>query len=324
MNDHVNDHRRIAYLDGWRGIAIILVLIGHFFPAPGINLGTLGVDFFFVLSGRLMADILFIKKTALPKFFMRRFSRVYPALLAFVFLAAAIFQSTVLRVKTLAILSALTFTTNYTSIYFHRTPLFDHLWSLCVEEHSYFLLGFFAYLSRRKIGSAKQLILATCIFAIINGVIQSAILGHDYVDVYWRTDVQCAPIFLAAYFYLYHRQLGSPYITPFCLLIGILLKENIFPVSFHYSFGTLLLALSVAALDSAPALVKKALSLAPLRQAGLWSYSLYLWQQPFYKLVEDNSAGKCAALLGAVAAGIASFYLVEQPLRRFINHRIEK
>ncbi|MER8439084.1 hypothetical protein NKH36_02770 [Mesorhizobium sp. M1312] len=51
---------RLAHLDGWRGLSIVLVLIGHFFPVPGINLGVMGVEFFFVLSGRLMAEILFV------------------------------------------------------------------------------------------------------------------------------------------------------------------------------------------------------------------------------------------------------------------------
>ncbi|TIU24619.1 MAG: acyltransferase, partial [Mesorhizobium sp.] len=75
---------RLAYLDGWRGLSIALVLIGHFFPVPGINLGVLGVEFFFVLSGRLMGEILFIERFPLKKFFKRRFSRIYPALLVFV------------------------------------------------------------------------------------------------------------------------------------------------------------------------------------------------------------------------------------------------
>ncbi|TIX35964.1 MAG: acyltransferase, partial [Mesorhizobium sp.] len=75
---------RLAYLDGWRGLSIALVLIGHFFPVPGINLGVMGVEFFFVLSGRLMAEILFVERYPLKAFFKRRFSRIYPALLIFV------------------------------------------------------------------------------------------------------------------------------------------------------------------------------------------------------------------------------------------------
>jgi Acyltransferase family len=100
---------RIGYLDGWRGIAIVLVLLGHFAPVDAANLGTLGVDFFFVLSGRLMAEILFIKRVSLPAFYLRRFSRVYPGLLAFVVLAALFFHSTPIHAGILAVLSALTF-----------------------------------------------------------------------------------------------------------------------------------------------------------------------------------------------------------------------
>ena len=35
-------------------MAILLLLAGHFAPVPGIKLGSLGVNFFFVLSGWLM------------------------------------------------------------------------------------------------------------------------------------------------------------------------------------------------------------------------------------------------------------------------------
>jgi hypothetical protein len=49
----------IPYLDGWRRLAICFLLLGHFFPVPGINFGTAGVNLFFVLSGFLTARILF-------------------------------------------------------------------------------------------------------------------------------------------------------------------------------------------------------------------------------------------------------------------------
>jgi peptidoglycan/LPS O-acetylase OafA/YrhL len=51
---------RLSYLDGWRGLAIICVLAGHFLFIKSFNLGPFGVELFFVLSGRLMADILFV------------------------------------------------------------------------------------------------------------------------------------------------------------------------------------------------------------------------------------------------------------------------
>ncbi|CAH0287860.1 hypothetical protein SRABI118_03981 [Massilia sp. Bi118] len=38
----------IPYLDGWRGLAIVFLLIGHFLPVPGLNFGAIGVSLFFV------------------------------------------------------------------------------------------------------------------------------------------------------------------------------------------------------------------------------------------------------------------------------------
>jgi len=45
---------RMRYLDGWRGLAILLVLEGHFLSILPLNTGRLGVDVFFCLSGFLM------------------------------------------------------------------------------------------------------------------------------------------------------------------------------------------------------------------------------------------------------------------------------
>lgn len=53
---------RILYLDGVRGLAIVLLMVGHFLTTRGVNFGRLGVELFFVLSGRLMAEILFVDR----------------------------------------------------------------------------------------------------------------------------------------------------------------------------------------------------------------------------------------------------------------------
>ena len=70
---------RYDYLDGWRGLAIGILLIGHFFPVPGINLGAVGVNLFFVLSGWLMARLLFVQQVSSASFYRRRISRIFPA-----------------------------------------------------------------------------------------------------------------------------------------------------------------------------------------------------------------------------------------------------
>ena len=68
----------VPYLDGWRGICILLVLIGR--DSRGLEpLGNVGVEFFFALSGCLMAEILIFKRQNVGLFLRRRIARIFPA-----------------------------------------------------------------------------------------------------------------------------------------------------------------------------------------------------------------------------------------------------
>jgi|SRR5450755_3109959 peptidoglycan/LPS O-acetylase OafA/YrhL len=78
-------HRRS---DGWRGLTIGFLLVGHFFPVPGINLGSVGVTLFFVLSGWLMTRLPFLQEMPIRTFYRRRVSRIFP--IHFFFIAAMV------------------------------------------------------------------------------------------------------------------------------------------------------------------------------------------------------------------------------------------
>jgi peptidoglycan/LPS O-acetylase OafA/YrhL len=87
-----------------------------------------------------------------------------------------------------------------------------------------------------------------------------------------------------------------------------------------FGLGTVLLALSIATIDCALVSMKRLFEVSMLQSLGVLSYSLYLWQQPFYKLVRNEFAPAIALLPGAILAELISFYLIEQPARRSINH----
>lgn len=325
---HEETGKHLAYLDGWRGIAVIFVIAGHFWIddfKPGVS--TFGVDLFFVLSGRLMSEILFVKRTELPTFFFRRFSRIYPALFAFVVVTTLAFQGTDISHGPVAALLALTFTINYAMVYTHPVALLDHLWSLCVEEHAYILLAGIAFLSRRRLFPVAALVIALGIAAMLNGIIRTE-LGASVLYTHWRSDVSVAGIFMAGGLWLFLRNRQAPWwVSPLALLLAVVAKGMPFQVV-SFGLSTAMLALSITTIDSAAPVFRKMLSAKVFTYAGLWSFSLYLWQQPFYKLYREGAAPTPLLLLAAVLVALVSFYLVEKPARtalnRFFQNRMEK
>jgi peptidoglycan/LPS O-acetylase OafA/YrhL len=313
---------RLDYLDGWRGVSILAVLAGHFAPLAIYNTGRLGVEMFFVLSGRLMADVLFVERFPLGSFFRRRIARVWPGLFVFVAVMAVVFRGPgPLAVKGVDVLSSLTFTGNYVRIYLHNMGVLDHTWSLCVEEWGYLVLGLIALAARRFSFNPAPVIAGLALACVANGLIQSG-LGLDYYAVYWRTDVRMGSILMAAAVYLARRRsdLAWPvWAAPVFGALALVLSVAIVPDTIKYSLGTLCLSLALIGLDQAPAGLRELLADPLLTRIGLWSFSLYLWQHPFFRLI--GRAPEPLLLAGAVACALLSFYLVEQPARRWLNRR---
>lgn len=316
------ENERYEYLDGWRGYSILAVLLGHYLILPGINTGRFGVEMFFVLSGRLMGEILFLRKSNLPIFFKRRISRVWPALFVLVFLSWFFFSSMdgPLHVTPAVVLSCMTFTYNYAQLYMGQSPALDHIWSLCIEEHIYILLGAVAFLSRKYGLPPVPILLAIILLFVINGVVQTYFFDLDYYKVYWRTDTRGASILMSAVLFVFieERRIRVQGWVPLVFaFLGVLLFVNKVPDPIKYSVGTLCLALSICTVRSLSGVALRFLSSPTVRRVGVVSFSLYLWQQPFYKLigVYPTAALFCCAVL----AGLLSYSWVEVPVRRYLN-----
>lgn len=319
------DHpAHVPALDGWRGLAIGLLLVGHFMSLPGINLDRVGVSLFFVLSGMLMARLLFIDQVALPHFYRRRISRIIPAHLVFIVLTSLAWLLIGLPIALKEIWPALFFFNNY--VLTPKVP-FGHIWSLSVEEHSYIVLSLVAlavrYLRRSPLLILGLLALASA--AIIVWYHSACSPVAQPYERLLRTETAAYGIVLSAFLCVLFQRRGLPrthfVVVPLLLGAGICLQWWSIPTQWGQVFGVGALALGVNLLPRSGAPLQALFALRPLRQLGLWSFSLYLWQHPFYTLYLAKTLPLPLALAGAGVMGLASYYLVEGPARRYLNAR---
>lgn len=145
-------HKYYPTIDGLRAIAVLSVVIFHFFPKL-LTGGYVGVDVFFVISGYLVTGI--IKKEieshkfSILNFYKKRINRLFPSLLLVclvVFVFALVFLlAAELKILSYHLFSSLSFFSNI--LYFFEAGYFDksselkpllHMWSLNLEEQFYF------------------------------------------------------------------------------------------------------------------------------------------------------------------------------------------
>lgn len=134
------DAGRLAVLDGWRAISILLVLASHLLPLGpkswdlNSTAGPMGMSLFFTLSGFLITTTLH-QHPSVPAFFVRRLCRIVPlAVLASTLLI--LMQANSLQGELWPYFSShFLFYTNYDDS--HVTPLTTLFWSLGVEVHFY-------------------------------------------------------------------------------------------------------------------------------------------------------------------------------------------
>lgn len=161
----------IPGLDGLRAIAFLLVFALH---TDYLQVGWVGVQFFFVLSGFLITGILLDMKKNLPprdyfiKFYGRRLLRIFP-LYYFYLLAATGLTLWLISVSyrpnyMKIFLDQVQYAAFYVYDFFFATNLFkhsnflDHFWSLSVEEQFYIFWPLLLLLVRER--SLKKLFLA--------------------------------------------------------------------------------------------------------------------------------------------------------------------
>jgi peptidoglycan/LPS O-acetylase OafA/YrhL len=313
-----NSPRRAPGLDGVRALAVLAV-IGFHEGASELSGGFLGVDVFFVLSGFLITDLLATRfdqsgRVDLKDFWTRRARRLLPALavtLIVVTAAATVIEPTQGDSLRLALLAAVTYTSNWYQILHHVSyfaslglfrapPPLDHLWSLAIEEQFYLIWPLVLWLLIFRLNGRRARVTATLVLAGMSALAMA--LEYSPGDpslVYYGTDTHASALLIGAALALalplaslaslpaaQVRRLDAAGVVG---LIALAWAAGHFSGNDRavYPAGLILAAVGAAGLVAAAAgggVIAAMTSLPPLRWVGIRSYGIYLWHWPVIAL----------------------------------------
>jgi peptidoglycan/LPS O-acetylase OafA/YrhL len=341
---------RIPTLDGWRGVAILLVLAHHagyeHYPDQAwANMGSLGVDIFFVLSGYIITTRLLEERSRsstidLRAFYIRRAFRILPLLLCYLTVICVLSFFVNLEIKPSQIIASLFFFRNYQLAAHPGGFATGHFWSLSIEEHFYlfwpallFWLGNKRSLRVAMIGAYLCAIWRVYDHTFPHSLIGRMLPGASEAFRDLRTDVMLDGLLLgsALAILLIRPSVHSfilrnfPKETP--LVCAVILMMLNYPWAKGY--GTLAHYSALAVIVASTLIVKeglayKWLNFAPLIWIGEISYSLYVWQELFLLHPPGrHPLGMLsvfpANLVCSFALAACSFYLLERPVTRLAH-----
>ncbi|WP_395768488.1 acyltransferase family protein, partial [Aquirufa sp.] len=312
----------IPALDGVRALAILLVLIYHWYPeGEGINVmpnGPIGVTLFFVLSGYLISNILMEQQSlgtfarSFKNFVVRRALRIFP-----------IYFLVLIGLLVLERFSVLVNTDFYTHPGYYWTYLVNYwielhgnwsdalspYWSLSVEEQFYLLWPFCMLLLATRLRA--YFLWFTVVFGVVYRYFSVHVYGGLGVSMFSCVDTFAWGALLAHYLRAGQSAVLAVWIkrliipVGFCFLMLCLqhTDEDLIRQLFFRTFTSLV---SVALLFYAmqPGIFSKVFSFKPFRLIGQMSYGLYL-----YHMVVPDLFYQIASRLG-IAIPILPFQII--------------
>lgn len=325
-------------INGLRAWAVLLVVLFHF-QINGFSAGFLGVDVFFVISGYLMASILYGRlergRLSLAQFYTARMVRIYPALMA---MCAAVlvlgwFLLMPMDYRELGahVRESLLFSSNYR--YLSEAGYFDtaaeskwllHTWSLSVEWQFYLLYPFVTMLLYRLSQRHSQLLTLTLMVALVSLAWNQYLVYSNPERAFFAFPGRAWELLIgSAAFHLSKMASAGP-------------KSG---RALHYAgLGTILFAACVITPHSWPgvwallptlgaAMLIIGHSESPLTRGRFWnwcgerSYSIYLWHWPVvallhYFFLADQLMWQVIGVVASLLLAETSYRLIEHPLRQ--------
>ncbi|MBS0565588.1 MAG: acyltransferase [Proteobacteria bacterium] len=327
-----------------RAVAVVPVVLWHagYAAVPG---GFVGVDIFFVISGFLIAGILYAEITdgrfSILRFYERRARRILPAL--FLVIAAtypfawAWMLPPAFSDYSRSILAATFFVSNIffwlTSNYFGpgdaEVPLV-HTWSLSVEEQFYLAFPVLLLLLWKV---APRRVLPVLLGVALASLALSQWLSDRASEAnFFLAPTRAFELLAGAVAAIWcHRRpdarvsAGGQALSAAGLammLASFFLYDSATPIPSAYALLPVMGAVMMLVWGRRGTWAAAVLSWPPLVGIGLVSYSLYLWHQPVFalartRLLNPPTGSQMAALsLLSLMLAILSWRFVERPFRQ--------
>jgi peptidoglycan/LPS O-acetylase OafA/YrhL len=307
--------------------------------------GWIGVDLFFVLSGFLVSGLLFREyqrhgSVDVVRFLIRRGFKIYPGFWVLLAVTVAFRLGLGGPLPVRQLMGEGLFVQNYMG------GLWNHTWSLAVEEHFYLLLALMtAWLVRpRRSARTHPFACLPAIFAVvaISSIlfrVRAAVLPFAMPTHIFATHIRMDSLFfgvLLSYCWHFkglatHTWLARRSFWLFGIGVSLLLPAFLFqqrttwiPVAgltlFYLGSGALLLAMLYTPMPDTRAV-------RGLASIGTFSYSIYLWHMPVQQwlipIIEGiiNTplhwyAHAAVYLVGSVVVGIEACRVIEYPMLR--------
>ena len=289
------------FLDGLRGLAILMVLLPHF----GINkylyhpFGMLiesnaGVHLFFIISGFLITTLLLKEKVkngkiALKYFFIRRSLRILPVAYLFLVVLALLNIIFQLHLKAFDFIGAGAFIDNLPVNTSYYTA---HFWSLAVEEQFYLILPFLFIFNIEYYFIAAVLLIIIVPFTCIAATCFPTVFGGGLFVKFCMYAFWKGPIIIligSVSSLMIFKGIIKPPISHLyywgsiiLLITAIVIRTRTFmfytKYACEYLFALIIAFIVVLSFGQKGPLIR-ILTSKILMRIGVLSYSLYIWQQ---------------------------------------------
>jgi peptidoglycan/LPS O-acetylase OafA/YrhL len=335
---------RIGGLDFVRGMAILLVLLRHGMDKGILHqIGWIGVDLFFVLSGFLISSLVFkeYKRNGTfqsGRFLWRRAFKIYPAFFFYVLVGLLLnYYEHDLIYEPRLILNEVFFLQSY------LPHIWSHTWSVAVEEHFYFALALIAAWRIPKWNPKSNRLLFGMIFLLLLTFslrLKACLANTDsssfaFTATHLRMDGILIGVMVAFLIHFrnakeflsnhkWHTTLAClSFIWPPFVFSGESFFMNTIGLSImNLGFGLLILLVSEAdfsfKLDGLRWLhwIKTAVCFI-----GINSYAIYLWhllvQQELFRFQFSGILGTLIYLAASILIGVIFTFLIERPMLKW-------